>query len=82
MEVIAQTDFQDIYKIQYGVLMIVNKFKPIVFEGVDYPRTCWTDRSNSRVYAKGCQEDLKRLIKEYNVDKIGKFRHGVFLLLQ
>lgn len=29
MEVLAQTEYQDLYRISDGVLLVINKFKPI-----------------------------------------------------
>lgn len=60
-----QSDYQDIYRITDGVLLVINKFKPMEIEGVQYPRIHRTDKNNSRIYAKGCQNGLKKLIKEY-----------------
>ena len=65
MEILAKTDYQDIYRITDGVLLVVNKFKPMKIEGVDYPHTYYPDRHNSKSYDKGCQKLLKILTKEY-----------------
>lgn len=65
MEIICESDYQDIYRITDGVLLVVDKFKPMHIEGVKYPVVYWANRSNSRIYAKGCRKDLKKLIKEY-----------------
>lgn len=68
MEVLAKTEYQDIYRITDGVLLIINKFKPMKIEGANYARVYYTNRSNSKMYEKGCQNSLKRLTKEYRYE--------------
>lgn len=70
MEVIAETEYQDVYQIKYGVSIVVNKFKPMEVKGILFPM-CYTNKSNSEWYAEGCEEDLRILTREYYVDKIG-----------
>ena len=65
LEVLAKTEYQDIYRITDGVILIINKFKPMKIEGTNYARVYYTNRSNSKMYEKGCQNSLKRLTKEY-----------------
>ena len=65
MEVLLKSDYQDIYRITDGVLLVINKFKPMKIEGVEYLSVRHTDRNNSRAYEKGCQSGLKKLTKEY-----------------
>lgn len=69
MEILSQTDYQDIYRIKPGVLLIVNKFKRMEIEGVNNPRVLKLDRNNCKKYAKGCQDDLKQLTKKYIHEK-------------
>ena len=69
IEVLAKTEYQDMYRVTDGVLLVVNKFIPIKIEGVEYPRVCRSDRSNSKTYNKGCQKELKMLTKEYKREK-------------
>ena len=69
IEVLAKTEYQDMYRVTDGVLLIVNKFVPIKIEGVEYPRVYWANRSNSKTYNKGCQKGLKILTKEYKREK-------------
>lgn len=69
MEVLAKTDYQDIYRITDGVLLVINKFKPIKIDGVTCPRTYYPDRHNSKSYNKECQKLLKILTKEYKHEK-------------
>lgn len=66
MEVICQCDYQDIYRIKDGVLLIINKFKYVTdTEGYRYVHLFDINRSNSKTYAKGCQKSLKILTKAY-----------------
>ena len=65
IQILAETEYQDLYRVTDGVLLVVNKFIPMGIEGEKYPRVYWDDRSNSRVYDKGCQKELKKLIKDY-----------------
>ena len=66
MQVVCESDYQDIYRIKDGVLLVVNKFKPI-----DYSEK--TDRyiriQSSSVkwgkYKKECQDHLKILKKDH-----------------
>ena len=69
MEILTKTDYQDIYRIIPGVLLIVNKFKYMKIEGVDYPHIYNTNKSNCKNYAKGCQNDLKQLTQKYTHKK-------------
>lgn len=68
MEVVCQCDYQDIYRIKDGVLLIVNKFKYIVdAEGFRYAHVFNVNKTNSRIYANGCQKHLKVLTKDINI---------------
>ena len=66
MEIVVQTDYQDIYRITDGVLLVVNKFVPIdysdktkdivhVYRGV----------AKYKSYNKNCQNWLKVLKEDY-----------------
>ena len=65
MEVLANTEYQDVYRIVDGVLLIVNKFKRIICNEDEYFRVSF---SNSKVksYNKGCQKWLKVLKEDYH----------------
>lgn len=65
MEVLANTEYQDVYRIVDGVLLIVNKFKRIIYNEDEYFRVSF---SNSKVksYNKGCQKWLKVLKEDYH----------------
>lgn len=64
MEVLANTEYEDVYRIVDGVLLIVNKFKRIIYNEDEYFRVSF---SNSKVksYNKGCQKWLKVLKEDY-----------------
>ena len=55
MQVLAKTEYQDLYRITDGVLLVVNKFKPI-----EYGENKWISLFNPNVksYKKGCQKQL------------------------
>ena len=36
MEVLAKTEYQDLYRVTDGVLLVVNKFVPIEYENEKY----------------------------------------------
>lgn len=63
MEILAKTEYQDVYRITDGVLLIVNKFLYTQTGAGYYPRIL-TNRYNSRKYNKDCQDFLKVLTKE------------------
>lgn len=60
MQVLAKTEYQDVYRITNGVLLVVNKFKPIC-----YNRTVVLFRAKVKSYNKGCQKELKVLKEDY-----------------
>ncbi|MDF2590529.1 MAG: hypothetical protein K0S41_4372 [Anaerocolumna sp.] len=66
IEVLAQTEYQDLYRISDGVLLVVNKFKPI-----DYSKKTsrfvrvWFPDAKYKTYNKGCQKELKELKEDY-----------------
>ncbi len=66
MEVVAQTDYQDIYRITDGVLFIVNKFIPIDYsdETKEYIHI-YRDEAKYKSYDKKCQNWLKVLKEDY-----------------
>lgn len=66
MEVVVQTDYQDIYRITDGVLFIVNKFIPIDYSN-DIPEKIYVYQSDMkyRLYNKFCQKRLKVLKEDY-----------------
>ena len=62
IEILAETEYQDLYRITDGVLLVVNKFKPI-----DYGKDKWIYLYDPKVksYNKGCQKQLKILKEDY-----------------
>lgn len=64
MEVLAQTEYQDIYRITDGVLLVVNKFHAVSYNN-KYP---FLYRAKCKRYNKGCQNNLKVLKENYYDD--------------
>lgn len=64
MKVLAQTEYQDMYRITDGVLLVVNKFVPMKIDGVEHP-SVYADKNEIKSYGKGCQNQLKVLKKDY-----------------
>lgn len=62
IEILAETEYQDLYRITDGVLLVVNKFKPIY-----YGKDKWVSLFDPKVksYNKGCQKQLKILKEDY-----------------
>lgn len=67
MEVLAKTEYQDIYRIVDGVLLIVNKFlyKDYSKKTNRIVKVNNTGRDNCKTYHKGCQSCLKELKRDY-----------------
>ena len=61
MQTLAETEYQNIYRITDGVLLVVNKFVR-----TDYPHTLYNPKTNK--YNKNCQDGL-RVLKEDYYDK-------------
>ena len=64
MEVLANTEYQDVYRIVDGVILIVNKFKRIIYNEDEYFRVSFSE-SKVKSYNKGCQKWLKILKEDY-----------------
>ena len=62
VQVLAETEYQDLYRITDGVLLVVNKFKPIYY-GEDKNVSLYDPKVKS--YNKGCQKRLKILKEDY-----------------
>lgn len=63
MEVLAQTEYQDLYRVTDGVLLVVNKFVTIEYENEKH---FTVSRSKAQgKYNKGCQDWLKILKADY-----------------
>lgn len=65
MEVLANTEYQDVYRIVDGVLLVVNKFKRIIYNEDEYFRVSFS-KSKVKSYNKGCQKWLKVLKEDYH----------------
>lgn len=67
MEVLANTEYQDVYRIVDGVLLIVNKFlyKDYSKKTKRIVRVNDIRRGNCKIYHKGCQSYLKELKRDY-----------------
>ena len=63
MEVLCKSDYQDVYRIKDGVLLVVNKFK-YIYRADGYRMIAYANRTNSKTYQKGCK-DLKVLTKRH-----------------
>lgn len=64
MEVLSNTEYQDVYRIVDGVLLIVNKFKRIIYDEDKHFRV-YTSKAKLKSYNKGCQKWLKVLKEDY-----------------
>lgn len=64
MEVLANTEYQDVYRIVDGVLLIVNKFKRIIYDEDKYFKV-FSSKAKLKSYNKGCQKWLKVLKEDY-----------------
>ena len=65
MEVLANTEYQDVYRIVDGVLLIVNKFKRTIYDEDEYFRVSFS-KAKFKSYNKGCQKWLKVLKEDYH----------------
>ena len=67
MEVLANTEYQDVYRIVDGVLLIVNKFlyKNYSKKTKRNVKVNKTGRDNCKTYHKSCQSYLKELKRDY-----------------
>lgn len=69
IEVLAQTEYQDLYRISDGVLLVINKFVPMDFYdqiGRHGHMRIWLSDAKYKIYRKGCQKDLKELKEDYH----------------
>lgn len=66
MEIVAQTDYQDIYRITDGVLLVVNKFIRIDYsdQTKEYIHV-YMSEVKYKSYNKNCQNWLKVLKEDY-----------------
>ena len=64
IEILAETDYQDLYRISDGVLLVINKFKRIEYPSEHYFHV-YTSDAKYKSYNKGCQKWLKVLKEDY-----------------
>ena len=62
MEVLCKSDYQDLYRVMDGVLLVVNKFR-YTLENGKYRISTYSKSRDSTVYVKGCQDQLRKLVK-------------------
>lgn len=65
MKILAQTEYQDLYRISDGVLLVINKFIRIEYQNDKYFSIHRSD-AKYKSYYKGCQKLLKELIEDYH----------------
>jgi len=61
MEILAKTDYQEVYRIKEGALLVINKFVPIKYS----EKGLCIYNPKCRCYHKGCQSALKVLKEDY-----------------
>lgn len=66
MQILAETEYQDVYRITDGVLLVVNKFKPIDYKSRFGKHIGSLYDAKLSKYNKGCQDCLKVLKKGYH----------------
>jgi hypothetical protein len=66
IEVLAKTEYQDLYRVTDGVLLVINKFELIDYSNKTI-KIVNIDKSKAKLssYHKGCQKDLKILKQDY-----------------
>lgn len=64
MQILAETEYQDLYRVTDGVLLVVNKFKPIDYSDQTDRHVCLYSPKTGKYY-KGCQDGLKILKADY-----------------
>lgn len=69
MEIVAQTDYQDIYRITDGVLFLVNKFVSIGYSDQTKEFVyVYSSEAKYKSYNKNCQNWLKVLKEDYEYE--------------
>ena len=64
MEKLCESDYQNVYRIKDGVLLIINKFEYMSFPNDAYPHV-YSRKRILKQYAKGCQSELKKLTVDF-----------------
>ena len=65
IQISAETEYQDLYRVTDGVLLVVNKFKRIDYSNVTDKPVGALYRAKTSKYNKGCQDCLKVLKSDY-----------------
>ena len=63
MQIITTTEYQDLYRVKDGVLLVINKFEPITYGPENKTYHLYNKKYKS--YAKDCQKELKVLKQDY-----------------
>lgn len=66
METVVESEYQDIYRVTDGVLLIVNKFRRIDYSS-QTERCVILYEGKYKSYNKNCQKQLKMLKKDCNI---------------
>lgn len=66
METVVESEYQDIYRVTDGVLLIVNKFKRIDYSS-QTERCVILYKRKYKSYNKNCQKQLKMLKEDCNI---------------
>ena len=72
VEILCKSDYQNVYRIMDGVLLVVDKFEYISFENDQYPSVY--RRDNKRIwkkYTQGCESGLVELVVKYKKEYMG-----------
>lgn len=72
MEILAQTEYQDMYRIKDGVLLVINKFEDKYPEHVIRVR----DDMPEKKYGNGTQKDLRVLKYDHKYTPYHYYGHG------
>lgn len=64
VEVLARTEYQELYRISDGVLLVINKFTRIEYPEENY-FSVWLPDAKYKTYHKGCQKSLLELKEDY-----------------
>ena len=65
IQILAETEYQDLYRVTDGVLLVVNKFKRIDYSKVTDKPVGSLYRAKTGKYNKVCQDCLKVLKSDY-----------------
>lgn len=66
IQILAETEYQDLYRVTDGVLLVVNKFKRIDYSKITDKPVGSLYRAKTGKYNKGCQDCLKVLKSDYH----------------